>query len=299
MDMAYTTNPRLPRVRMEAVRLVRSGWSQSKVARHLGYPQGTVSKWVKRAPENRRLRTIPTRSSRPHSHPKSLSQRLVDAIVDKRKEHDRCALIVHKELQMMGIIVSLSSVRRTLERTGLIHGRNPWKRWHSSFARPTAEKPGDLVQIDTIHVSFQRKTIFYVYTLIDLFSRFAYAKVVWRINTHETLRFVREAQKAAGFPFRVIQSDNGQEFSSWFTEQSGVMRIAHRHSRVRQSNDNAHIERFNRSIQEEALDDTPKEFKVYRKAVKKYLRYYNGERMHMGIDFLTPFQKLAAAIPRY
>lgn len=155
------------------------------------------------------------------------------------------------------------------------------------------------MQMDTIHVSLQRRTIFYVYTLIDLFSRFAYAKVTRGINTHESLLFVQEAEQAAGFPFRVIQSDHGPEFSSWFTEQIGVKKIAHRHSRVRQSNDNAHIERFNRSIQEEVLDQTAVDFWAYRKAVKTYLRYYNGERMHMGIDFLTPLQKLAEAIPRY
>jgi transposase InsO family protein len=284
---------------MDAVRLVRSGWSQKKVARHLGYPQGTISKWMKKAPTNRRLRTIPTRSSRPHSHPKSLPQELVDAIVAKREEHNRCAVIVHQGLRAMGITVSLSSVRRTLERTGLIKGRNPWKRWHGTFARPTAEKPGDLVQIDTIHIHWRGKPIFYIYTLIDLFSRFAYAKVVWRINTHASLKFVKEAEKKAGFSFHVIQSDNGSEFSSWFTEQINVLGIAHRHSRVRQSNDNAHIERFNRSIQEESLDRVPKEFSSYQKAVKCYLAYYNGERMHMGIDFLTPLQKLAESIPSY
>jgi transposase InsO family protein len=284
---------------MDAVRLVRLGWSQAKVARHLGYLQGTISKWVKRAPLNRRLRTIPTGSSRPHTHPKALSRKLVDAIVRAREEHGRCAKVVHRELKLAGIVVSLSSVERTLRRTGLTKERSPWKRWHGTFARPTAAKPGDLVQIDTIHISFRGKTIFYVYTLIDLFSRFAYAKVVWHINTHESVQFVKEAQHRAGFPFRVIQSDHGPEFSSWFTEQVGVLHIAHRHSRVRQANDNAHIERFNRTIQEEAIDRIPKEFKAYQKAVKIYLRYYNGERMHMGIDFLTPFQKIAEAIPRY
>jgi transposase InsO family protein len=298
MYMPYSKNPHLPRVRREAVRLVRSGWTQSKVARHLGYLQGTISKWVKKAPGDGR-RVIPTKSSRPHAHPKALAQGLVDAIVAKREEHGRCAVVVHRELAMANIAVSLSSVKRTLRRKGLTHGRNPWKRWHGTFARPPAEKPGDLVQIDTIHVSFRGKAIFYIYTLIDLFSRFAYAKVVWHINTYESLQFVRETQKAAGFPFRVIQSDHGPEFSSWFTEQVGVMKIAHRHSRVRQSNDNAHIERFNRTIQEEALDRIPKDFKAYQKAVRQYLRYYNGERIHMGIDFLTPLQKIAETIPSY
>lgn len=218
MYMAYTTNPRLPRVRMDAVRKVREGWSTVKVARHLGYSQSVIVKWEQRAPWNRRLRTIPTISSRPHHHPRSLSEKLVDAIVRKREEHNRCALVVHRELKAMGIEVSLSSVKRTLKRKGLIKERSPWKRWHSTFARPLAEKPGDLVQIDTVHIHSRGKPVFYVYTLIDLFSRFAYAKVVWHINTHESLRFVQEAEKAAGFSFRVVQTDHGPEFSSWFTE---------------------------------------------------------------------------------
>jgi len=37
MYMAYTSNPKLPKLRMEAVRLVRSGQSIRQVARHYGY----------------------------------------------------------------------------------------------------------------------------------------------------------------------------------------------------------------------------------------------------------------------
>jgi transposase InsO family protein len=215
----------------------------------------------------------------------------VDAVIAKREEHNRCAEVVYRELKKQGIIVSLSSVQRTLKRKGLIEARSPWKRWHSTFPRPVAEKPGNLVQIDTIHIQPRGERKFYLYTLIDLFSRFAYAKVVWHINTHESLQFVQEAEKKAGFTFTTIQSDNGQEFSSWFTENIGVMGTLHRHSRVRQANDNTHIERFNRSIQEESLDHVPKEFSSYRRAIKKYLAHYNGERSHMGIDFLAPLQK--------
>ncbi len=297
--MAYTTNPRLPRVRMDAVKLVRSGWSTRKVATHFGYSPSTIVQWMKRAPYDRRRRVIPTLSSRPNHHPRELGVEIVKAIVAVRKEHGRCGRVVYETLKARGVSVSLSSVNRTLARQGLLRERSPWKRWHDTFPRPMAEKPGDLVQIDTIHIQPKGKQKFYIYTLIDLFSRFAWAKVVWHINTHESLRFVKEAEKAAGFEFRVIQSDHGQEFSSWFTENIGVMGIAHRHSRVRQSNDNAHVERFNRSIQEESLDHVSKEFHAYQKTVRGYLAYYNGERMHMGINFLTPLQKVAELITSY
>lgn len=298
MYMSYTTNPQMPRVRMEAVRLVRSGWSQAKVARHLGYEQGTISKWVKRAPLDGR-KTIPTESSAPHHHPRKLKPDIVAAIVLTRKKHGRCSEVIYEELKQAGVIVSLSSVKRTLTRRGLIQKRSPWKRWHFTAPRPRAENPGDLVQIDTVHIQPKDGEKFYVYTLIDLFSRFAYAKVVWRINTHESLRFVCEAERTVKFKFQTIQSDHGQEFSSWFTENVGVMGIAHRHSRVRQANDNAHIERFNRTIQEECLDRVPKDVASYQKAITTYLPYYNGRRMHMGIKFLTPFKKIAETIPSY
>jgi transposase InsO family protein len=217
----------------------------------------------------------------------------------EREKRNRCAEVVHDGLKKKDIVVSLSSVKRTLERQGLVKKRSPWKRWHGTFPRPMVEKPGDLIQIDTIHIQQKGERKFYVYTAIDLFSRFAYAKVVWHINTHESLQFVKEAERAAGFSFLTVQSDNGQEFSSWFTENVGVMGIAHRHSRVRKPNDNAHIERFNRTLEEECLDRVPKSFLPYQNAITIYLAYYNGERSHMGINFLTPFKKIAESIPSY
>lgn len=111
-----------------------------------------------------------------------------------------------------------------------------------------------------------------------------------RINTHESLKFVLEAKQKAPFWFRVLQSDHGSEFSNWFTENIGVLGILYRHSRVRQSNDNAHIERFNRTIQEECLDAISQFPEEFNDAIKRYLPYYNNERLHLGINMLTPAQ---------
>lgn len=284
--MVYSKNPQLPEVRMKAVLLVRKGWSIRKAARYFGFSHGALLNWLKKAPRDGRS-VIPTRSSAPKSHPNQLAKEKVDAIIIQRKKRNRCAKVVHRELQNQGITVSLSSVERTLKRQGLIKRRSPWKRWHLSGERPEAVLPGDLVQIDTIHFVIGGKR-FYVYTLIDLASRWAYAKVSMRINTYRSLQFVKEAQIAAGFNFKMIQSDNGPEFSTWFTEHLGKLDISHRHSRVRKSNDNAHIERFNRTLQEECLNKVSQNLKSFKKAISEYLPYYNGERLHLGINYLTP-----------
>lgn len=291
--MPYTSNPKLPRLRMEAVKKTKNeGWSIRQTAKYYGYNPSTISRWLKRAPDDNR-KTIPTRSSRPHSHPKALSREKIEAIVKTRLEHNKCAEVVHKQLENDGVIVSLSSVKRTLKRTNLIRPRSPWKKWHYSLPRPIAEKPGDLMQIDTVHFVTSSKKRFYVYTIIDLYSRWAYAEVVEKISAGRSLVFLRNAREHAKFKFQMIQSDHGPEFSSWFTQGLTRMKIAHRHSRVRKCNDNAHIERFNRTIQDECFGrEKPVNYDRYLSLINDYLNYYNNFRLHLSLDLKTPSQVL-------
>lgn len=107
MYMVYTTNPHLPRVRRDAVRLVRAGWSTVKVARHLGYSQSAIVKWMQRASEDGR-RVIPTHSSRPLHHPDALPDEVVLRILALRRERNQCAEILHHRLTQEGVEVSLS-----------------------------------------------------------------------------------------------------------------------------------------------------------------------------------------------
>lgn len=64
--------------------------------------------------------------------------------------------------------------------------------------------------------------------------------------------------------------------------------IDHRHSRVRRPTDNAFVERFNRTLQEECMNRISKTIKAYQKAIPDYLHYYNYERPHMGIEMKAP-----------
>jgi transposase InsO family protein len=287
--MAYSNNPELPKVRGQAVELIRQGWSARKVARHLGYTHSAVVKWVAKA-KGGHYGPIRTRSSRPGHHPHALARNVVVAIIRERSLRQRCAEHVYHALKKQGVMVSLSSVKRTLDRTRLLKKRSPWKRPHDATPRPVATFPGALVQVDTIHIIAPDGSRIYIYTLIDLYSRWAYAEVVERIGAEASAKFLRRAATQASFRFVMVQSDNGSEFSTRFTHRLLALGVAHRHSRVRQSNDNAHVERFNRTIQEECLDQTAHNLRDFRAAIKKYLPYYNTERSHMGINYQTPSQ---------
>lgn len=276
----------MPRLRAKTVNMVLSGKSVSSVARYFGYSKSAVSKWVKKSPSGG-VHCIPTESSRPHHHPKELSEDVVEKIIACKMKHNRCSEVVHQYLLRDGIKVSLNSVRRKIDQAGLMKKRSPWKRLHLSGVRPEASRPGDLVMVDTIHVMLTPKKRIYVYTLIDVYSRWCYAWATDRISARKSIEFLKRARVLADFEFNCIQSDNGSEFSQHFSER---IKIAHRHSRVRKPNDNAHLERFNRTLQEECLDQLSVSVRKFNQALPIYLRYYNAERLHMGINFQTPNQ---------
>jgi len=269
---------------MDAVKMVRGGKSIRQVARYYGYQPSTISRWIKKAePLGHNSLWVPTQSSRPKSHPKQLPRQVVQIIIEERLKTKRCAEVVHQQVLDRGIKVSLSSVKRTLKRHHLLKERSPWKRRHDPTPRPAVAEPGDLVQIDTIHIGFPKQ--FYVYTLLDVYSRWAHAAVSKRITTHDTLRFIQDVKSHIPFGITMLQSDHGSEFSTYFTEQ---VKLKHRHSRVRRPNDNAHLERFNRTVQEECLDLVKPAPHIYQLALDEYLPYYNTERKHLSLNFKTP-----------
>lgn len=282
--MPYTSNPHLPRLRMEAVKLVRKGWSLRQVARHTGFAPGTISKWMKRSPEHGNS-YIPTKSSRPLSHPHAVDQKTIQTIVDLRLKHRRCSEVIHHLAKEQGTDISLSSVKRVLKRKGLLKEKSKWKKYHVSPRRPDVALAGDLVEIDTIHIHPFNGKRFYIYTLLDVHSRWAYAKVSPKITAGRTLKFLEEAKEQAPFSFKMLQSDHGPEFAKWFTKHA---KENHRYSRVRKPNDNAHLERFNRTIQEECLYYLKQKPKIYQTAIDQYIPFYNNERPHLALHFQSP-----------
>ena len=100
--------------------------------------------------------------------------------------------------------------------------------------------------------------------------------------------FALGAQTEAPFRFKTVQTDHGPEFSKWFTKKLTEQHIEHRHTRVRKPNDNAHIERFNRTIQEECIIRLPRKLEVWQREIPDYLRYYNTERPHSALAYQTP-----------
>jgi len=292
----YTINPYLPKLRATAVRRIREhGVSVRQMARNVGVAPSTVTRWLRRAPVLAMVNELPTRSSRPRSCPHATPDSIVERILVLRRTYGRCAEVVHAMLVREGITVSLSTVKRILLRHGMIRQRSPWKHWHQSGERPKAEKPGDLVEMDSIHVWLRGHYVSFIMTVLDCFSRWAFARAMPRLGCPASARILFAAQKQSGVAFRTVQSDHGTEFTGFFTMRLHKAGIQHRHIRVRKPNDNAHIERFNRTLQEELADDLNRfghNVQRLNHTLIRYLTYYNEQRPHLGLGCSTPVEVL-------
>ena len=271
---------------MEAIRMLRSGKSTREVARYLGYAQSTIVKWWKRRHEVRQhCMELPTRSSRPHTSPRRTPREIEGMIVGVRKETKRCAEVVHEVLKDRGVPVCLSTVKRVLKRYGCLKERNRWKKHRMYPIRPDIEKQGDLVELDTVHFVDKYGERTYIYTALDVYSRYGYARWYKRANTHNSISFLKFVKRYFPFEISCVQTDNGAEFGKWFTDRAGTK---HRHNHPRSPNENGHLERFNRTLQEEPERHGLSIF--IPKDIQKYLEHYNTKRLHMGINFKTPAQ---------
>ena len=319
--MAYSTNPHLPKARAAAVRLlVEAGLPASTVALRAGVHRSTVWRWkrewialnehVEFNNPNRPSRPvstanklaacrwhIATESSKPHSHAWAIPDAVIQQILRAREQLKRCAEVVwHHVTHTLGLSISLSSVRRILRRHHCFDGARKPRVRRDNPRRPLVTAPGELVQTDTIHhVDPTTGRRLYYYTVIDLYTRLAYAQVATRILPGIAATAVLEARQVFGFPFAMVQSDNGPEYGRYFEQQMQRAGVQTRHSRLHRPNDNAHIERFNRTIQEECIGSYWRKsvpLSRQKKKLSEYLEYYNNERVHLGIQMQTPAEML-------
>ncbi|AKG54002.1 mobile element protein [Dehalogenimonas sp. WBC-2] len=169
-------------------------------------------------------------------------------------------------------------------------------------ARPAVKKtrrkgfiphqPGDLIQIDTVHL-FIDGLRRYMFTAIDVRTRFAFAYVYPSNSSTHGSDFLNKFLTVAPFTVSRIQTDNGSEFQKHFHNACNKKSLVHFFNYPRHPQSNGHLERFNRTIQEQfaywhidELDD----LQVFNRTMMDYLLWYNTERPHRGIGKLPPLR---------
>jgi transposase InsO family protein len=263
---------------------------QKELSDHGGDVQALDPK--SRAPRKRRVRQLPPN--------------LEQAIIHWRAKHPRLggkklAPLLRKE----GFSVSVPYIDRCvsdLKKRGTLSNHVPLSWYaksgtHRERQQPKVkkqrrtEKQG--LEIDTIvrHIDGRKR---YILTAIDVERRFAYARAYTNHSSQSARDFLLQLALIAPFAITEIQTDNGSEFAGYFDQACDTLDITHYHTYPRSPKMNAHIERFNRTVQEE--------FVVYHRALlrddlvgtnqalMKWLRWYNEERPHEGLGFLSPLE---------
>lgn len=156
------------------------------------------------------------------------------------------------------------------------------------------------LQLDSITTYINGKRYYFI-CCMDVYSRLAYAKIVPRLNSKYALSCLIQFLKHTPMAVRIVQTDNGSEFFKDFDLYLRERKIKHYFSYPRCPKINGYIERFNRTIQDEFINRSDEiyyslsEFSV---KLSLWLSWYNHDRPHQALGYLSPYQFLQSTIPK-
>lgn len=154
--------------------------------------------------------------------------------------------------------------------------------------------PGDLLEVDTI-VKFAWGIKRYIITAVDVHSRYSFALAYKKHDSASARDFFKKLKQVFPYPIKAIQTDNGSEFHLHFRDYLKENKITHYWNYPGQPYRNGHIEKYNRTIQEEFIDwnevllDNPDNFN---QKLIGWLINYNTKRRHWGLKLLSPVDYL-------
>lgn len=151
---------------------------------------------------------------------------------------------------------------------------------------------GSLWHVDAIIIWWygQRRIIF---TAIDEVTRIAYARVYKTNSAVFATDFLNRLILLSNGTISLIHSDNGSEFDGGFKQACEKLKIHQIYSRAYTPKDNALLERFNRTIQEEWLEFSVQgldDIQFTNNELTDWLVFYNNVRPHQALDYKTPLQ---------
>jgi len=152
-----------------------------------------------------------------------------------------------------------------------------------------------LWHVDTVVFTLTEGGYRYLLTAIDDVSKLAYAHLYTTHSSRKAADFLGRLHYLTEGEMVNLHHDNGSEFKKDFEKACQQLSLPQWYSRVRTPKDNAVLERFNRTIQEEfvemidiGLEDTH-EFNM---RLLDWLIEYNSIRPHQALDYLTPIEYL-------
>ena len=273
-----------------------------------GIKRNTVFVWKKRLKESRNslaslipISTTPKTQRRMTTNPKIVSE--IRKLREKypRLGKDKIKPILNKYCLKEGLTpISISTIGKVIKRNNFFFqkiGRmyhNPSSKWAKNKAKRDrvryAPKPNTVgyLEMDTI-LRFVDGIRYYFYCAVDVRGKFAFALPYKHLNSQNTVDFFKKIEYVFPFSIKTVQTDNGLEFLGDFEDYLKKRTIPHVFIYPRCCRINGVVERFNRTIQENFIDDNLDIIhnpKLFTSKLIDYLIFYNTERVHDAHDNL-------------
>ncbi len=148
-----------------------------------------------------------------------------------------------------------------------------------------------LWHVDTVILTLSDGGYRYLITAIDEVSKLAYARLYSTHTSRNARDFLERLVYVTDQKIINLHTDNGSEFQKEFEEACQQLAIPQWYSRPHTPKDNAVLERFNRTIQEEFVamtEQDPLFIPDFNNALTEWLIEYNYHRPHQALDYKSP-----------
>jgi putative transposase len=294
--------------RLRALTVYRETRDVKLVCQTFGISRATLYRWLRRF-DPTDLISLRERSRRPWKVRKPLwSGELVRAVKELRKEYprwgkDKLVVLVRDQ----GYEASTSTVGRILrhlKQRGEL--REPKRRQISAkrkSRRPygvrkpgdyIAEKPGDLVQVDTLDVRPFPWVTLKQFTARDIISKWDVMEVRRRASATTAKEFIETLEQRMPFKVKALQVDGGSEFYSDFEEECQRRKIQLFILPPKSPKLNGCVERAQRTHTEEFYEvyEVPWNVTDLNPRLQKWEYVYDRIRPHQALNYRTPLQFL-------
>jgi transposase InsO family protein len=301
---AKSTRDRDVRIKIELFLLALKLRDVSEACARRGFSRKFYYKWWNRFEESGfELKALEERSRRPKRSPNKTPAEIESKIRwFQKKQHGSRQIEAH--LKKVGSKRS----RRTI--CHILNGRKKIKRGPKARLKTHQKRyelpiPGQRFQMDVKYVpcliDFKKA---YSYVIVDECTRWRFAKTYHSLDEGTTILFLDEFEKICPFPIHTIQTDNGQEFTyklnpvaqhlehkvdTWCNQRG----IRHRLIPPGVKELNGKVERSHRIDMQYFYWKAPSHcLEAFNRAQRAWMAYYNSERLHGGLGFITPLEKL-------
>jgi hypothetical protein len=308
----------MAKIRLQWFREFKKHQNASKVCQMFGISRSRFYYWKNRldlpSSSGRNLHSRADRlisySRKPKTSPKEYPEDIIKLVIKCRKRTGRGADYIWFYLRdTYGIYVSVTGVYKVLKRNGLIKAVRHKQKRNETYEAPKY-MPGEKIQIDVKYVRLidaiaerlgKAYRWVYQYTALDVATGIKCKMIYEDHDGQSSMDFLTKVRLFYPFPIKVIQTDNGFEFT-WrlhpkitkthpFTLQCYLFGYEHYLIPPAYPRANSHVERTHRIDEEEVYRGrTFTSLKQLHKINLKTLKYFNEKRPQKSKHFNSPLQ---------